>query len=462
MADRRATRPPADRLEEGPLRLGRRTRAEIPGRPCALDATGPPCDGGWQCAVENCSGATANETTLTGTVFDPSGTTPLPNVVVFVPNDVSTLPPVTEGTNTCTCFHGVGDYVTFAITDAKGTFAMKGVPTGRDVPVTVQTGKWRRTVPWDIAQSCATNAVPDGTLRLPRSRAEGDMPQMALVTGGSDDLGCALQRMGIDPGEYSAPGAGGRLDVYRGGAATDGSISGTGPGLSSGVAGDCTTDACPLWASKAALEQYDMILLSCEGDPHLTSKPPSAIQAMHDWLNEGGKLFATHSQAVWFEKGPPEFQDAAVWRDFSGPLASGSYTVQTTFPQGQAFETWLDAIDAATQASVPLGDVSDSVTSSNDPSSTYLEDPSSVLDHPKILSFETPIGGVLDAGPEIQRQYCGEAIFTDVHAGAAPSGDLPDSCPAGPLTAQDRTLEFFVFSQPSCVYVRQMIGLPPH
>ena len=105
------------------------------------------------------------------------------------------------------------------------------------------------------------------------------MPQMALLTGAFDDLGCALERMGIDPGEYSAPGAGGRLDVYRGGAATDGSISGIGPGLSSGVAGDCTTDTCPLWASKAALEHYDMILLSCEGDPHLASKPASAIQA---------------------------------------------------------------------------------------------------------------------------------------------------------------------------------------
>ncbi len=430
------------------------------GAPCALDASGPPCDGGWQCAVEDCSGATASETTLTGSVFDPSGTTPLPNVAVFIPNDVSTLPTVTEGTNTCTCLHAIGDYVTAAISDANGTFKLTGVPTGRAVPVTVQTGKWRRTVYWDIAQSCATNAVPDGTLRLPRSRAEGDMPQMALVTGGFDDLGCALQRMGIDPGEYSAPGAGGRLEVYRGVAAADGSRTGTGPGLSSGTAGDCTTDSCPLWASKAALEHYDVVLLSCEGDPYLASKSPSAIQAMHDWLNEGGKLFATHSQAVWFEKGPPEFQNAAVWRDFSTPLASGTYSVQTTFPEGKAFETWLDTIGAAMQAFVPLGDVSDSVTSANDPSSIYLEDPSSIIDHPKILSFETPLGGVLDAGGGIEREYCGEAVFTDVHAGVAPSGDLPGSCPAGPLTAQDRTLEFFVFSQPSCVFVLTGKGPP--
>ena len=34
------------------------------------------------------------------------------------------------------------------------------------------------------------------------------MPQMALLTGGLDDLGCFLTRMGIDAAEYSAPRGG--------------------------------------------------------------------------------------------------------------------------------------------------------------------------------------------------------------------------------------------------------------
>jgi hypothetical protein len=34
------------------------------------------------------------------------------------------------------------------------------------------------------------NVAPDKSLRPPRNRMDGDMPQMGLLTGGCDDLGC--------------------------------------------------------------------------------------------------------------------------------------------------------------------------------------------------------------------------------------------------------------------------------
>ncbi len=95
---------------------------------------------------------------------------------------------------------------------------------------------------------------------------------MALVTGGADNLGCFLKGVGLDPSEYSAPHAGGRLDIYQGlGDGRGGGFGGGGggaPGLSSGgTAGNCTSDnpACA-WNSKANLPAYDIVLLACEDD----------------------------------------------------------------------------------------------------------------------------------------------------------------------------------------------------
>jgi hypothetical protein len=427
------------------------------GSSCASNDAGvPTCDSGWACAVdESCS----TPTTLTGKVLDPAGLNPLYNAIVFVPSAISLLPTFTPGTSGCACSAPLGDYVAATTTDPTGTFTLLNVPTGRAVPVTVQTGKWRRTVFVNIAANCATNTVPDGMLRLPRSRSEGDLPQMAVLTGGADDLGCFLLRVGIDASEYSAPHASGRVDVYRGVAASSGVATDAGPGLSVGTAGDCTTASCPLWASKWALEYYDTVLLSCEGDPYTASKPASAIQAMHDWMNEGGRVFAMHSQSLWFQSGPSDFQGVAAWKDFSPALAAGVYSINSTFPNGKWFDQWLDDLGAATNASIALSPVSDTVGSAVDAATRWIDDPSSAdagvdaasTGDVKLLSFATPLGGINDAGPAYVTMYCGKAVFSDIHIGAAPSGDLPTSCPTGPLTAEEKALEFLLFDQALCV-----------
>ena len=66
----------------------------------------------------------------------------------------------------------IGDYVTATLTQADGTFALRGVPTGKQVPVTVQLQKWRRTIYVDVTHDCGVNPVVDGALRLPRGRSE--------------------------------------------------------------------------------------------------------------------------------------------------------------------------------------------------------------------------------------------------------------------------------------------------
>ncbi len=309
----------------------------------------------------------SKEATLTGTVFDPAGQVPLSNVVVYVPADPSIkLTPITQGTNSCSaCSTQIANYMALAVTDVDGHFTMKGIPVTTGVPVVVQIGKWRREI-YSKSTSCGANPVPDGTLRLPRSRAEGDLPQMAVVTGGFDDLGCFLRGMGLDPSEYVAPPATvatgtstGRLDVYQGVG---------GPGLTTGTAGACNAanPVCPLWANKQALEHYDIVLLACEGGENGNTKPTASLQAMHDWLNEGGKVFATHFHYYWFKNSPQtDFQNVATWLGTSLGIGAGNYTIDTSFQRGMVFDQWLtnSAVGAATGTSISMSGVATSVSS---------------------------------------------------------------------------------------------------
>ena len=124
--------------------------------------------------------------------------------------------------------------------------------------------------------------------------------------------------------------AGAVLDVYQGLG-----LAGNGPGLTNGTPGNCTDTSCPLWASKQSLESYDIVLLACEGDTFdpdaqtdggdgggilsgaKANVTKAGKQALHDWLNEGGKVFATHFHYTWFQNGPPDFQAVANWKGYS-------------------------------------------------------------------------------------------------------------------------------------------------
>ena len=133
---------------------------------------------------------------------------------------------------------------------------------------------------------------------------------MALVTGGADNLGCFLKGVGLDP-ERVLRAARRRASRHLQGARA--AAAAEAPGLSTGTAGNCTTDNpnC-VWNSKANLEAYDIVLLACEGDTFdpaesnngTTNKTTSSKQALHDWLDEGGKVFATHFHYTWFKNGP--------------------------------------------------------------------------------------------------------------------------------------------------------------
>ena len=127
---------------------------------------GTPCVG-LRCKQVACPGG--GSTTLSGHVYDPSGTVPLYNAVVYVPNDK--VEPFKDGVSCDKCGAGVsGKPITTALTNAKGEFVLKDVPVGVEIPLVVQIGRWRRQVKIPAVTTACTDTklVADET-RMPRN-----------------------------------------------------------------------------------------------------------------------------------------------------------------------------------------------------------------------------------------------------------------------------------------------------
>jgi hypothetical protein len=431
------------------------------------DATTPEtCQPGVFCITPpDCNGGTS--TTLTGVVLDPAGKNPIRGAIVYIPTS-ATLAPIVLGTNTCvTCPILVSDYITAALTDPKGAFTLTNAPSGAGIPLVVQTGKWRREVTLPTVRACTTTPVAPELTRLPRNESEGDLPQMAVLTGACDSVACFLRRVGVDAEEFTGPGAGGRVDVYQGA----GPGGGPGPGLAGGgggTAGDCTgaSGSCPLWSSKSQLEHYDTVILGCECGENNQTKPDKS--PIHDWLGEGGTVIAIHNQETWFKNGAPEFQTLATWAaDDAG--APGPFSVDRSFVKGNDYDEWL----ASTGALAPDGTVAldpayvgatmAAVTPATGSRLIY-ERTGAGAGYVQTMSVLTPIGGVPSVTPTPAAGYCGRAVISDIHvgAGSAPNtAAVPASCASGDLSPEEKALEFMLFDTVPCVSNAPTKGHPP-
>ena len=119
-----------------------------------------------ECQQVQCdAGAT---TTVTGTVYDPSGTLPIYNAVVYVPN--ATVDPVPEGLTCDQCDAELsGSPLVSTITDVEGKFTLENVPVGSDIPLVIQIGKWRRQVTIPSIAECVETPLTDAQMtRLDR------------------------------------------------------------------------------------------------------------------------------------------------------------------------------------------------------------------------------------------------------------------------------------------------------
>jgi hypothetical protein len=386
----------------------------------------PPCFN-LECQQPVCpAGAT---TTVSGVVTIPSGDLPLPNVYVYIPNtDLQALP---EGV-TCSQCQGMNSVVpslgdpeagtplVLTITDFKGEFVLEDAPAGVDIPIVVQIGKWRRQMWIPSVEPCEDNVVDPELTRLPRNQQEGNLPKMAITDGGCDNLHCLLRKAGIDQDEFTHESDTGRVNIYRG------------SGGMNSYNGFNLTAAPGWWADLANLLPYDIILHSCECGQNLNGKPQAAREAMRDFADLGGRVFASHWHNVWLQHGPADFQSVGTW---NGQSANNPANIDTSFPKGEVLADWMFEYGGSpVHGQVHINDKRHTLGSIDETlAQQWLWMGNQSIQY---MSFNTPVGADDD-------QQCGRFVFSDMH--------VSSSCAGTDLTPQEMVLIYMLFDIASCV-----------
>lgn len=407
---------------------------------------------GQACQQVNC-GSGESPTRLTGTVTIPSGELPLPDVAVYVPN--SPLEPIGQGATCEQCQDELGaDPLVSARTNAHGHFRLDNVPVGDEIPLVIEVGKWRRKVTIPYVEECETTEVDADLLRLPRNQDEGDIPQIAMTTGGWDAMECLMRKIGVSASEFSTEEGSGRVHLFAG-------RDGTNRFDNSLNSGASLTPAWDWWDDLDNLLKYDIIIHSCEGQPFLGDKSSSARHALQDFTDVGGRVFLSHYHYTWLEHGPDDFQSVADWGGMAMLADPETGYINTSFDKGALLYDWMNHTGSDVSNGFPIHEARGSVTSLNEELAqewVWVEPDDPPFSFPgmaeqddeitQYFSFNTPL-----TAPE--HQQCGRVVFSDIHVAAgdtsSPDHPFPNGCGAGALTDQEKALVFMLFDLSRCI-----------
>ncbi len=298
--------------------------------------------------------ASGTTTSISGTVYAPNGVNPLPNVLVFIPN--APVPAFTPGV---ACITGGtvpgGSPLVGTVTAPDGTFRIDNVPVGSNVPLVIQSGRWRRQLTVSTVTACTDNAF---STRMPRNQGEGDIPLFAVATGSADEVECVLRKVGIDDAEFTNPLSTGRIHVYAGANSKGAIIDTNTPSQSS------------LMSSLRAMKQYDVLMLPCQGGQF--TQPANDLTNFVQYANAGGRVYASHYSYVWLYQNAP-FDTVAKWHVNQPFLLDGTATINPSFYGASTLTTWLQAVGATTTpGQVGLETLKHDVDGVNPPTQSWL------------------------------------------------------------------------------------------
>jgi hypothetical protein len=417
---------------------------------------------GLECDVVNCSAMGMPPTSISGTVFAPNGTLPLNGVNVYVPRDPLPLPAFTEGATCDRCSSILpGGPVAQATSGEDGTFTLENVPVGADIPLVITTGKWRRVVTIPSVTQCATTTVGASETNLPKDRAQGEIPKIAITTGDADTLECLVRKLGIADTEIGKSGDDRRIHLYTG----DGVASFNG-GFPGGQGAIPAANA--FWESVNNLKAYDIVFLSCEGSQlgaANANKTQNALNAMKEYADLGGRVFASHWHNIWIGgnfQGNPSLAPQ-VWPAIGinwgnqGNFATGVDVIdEQNNPKGTVFANWMVNVGGSPsmRGELPVTEprvTVDGVDTTKAERWVYTKNGAGPPGgKPQMFQFTTP--------NEVQPdQRCGKVVFTDMHVSGEPE-DLqpyPRNCDSDgtvlTMTPQEKALAFMFFDIAGCV-----------
>jgi hypothetical protein len=397
----------------------------------------PVCTG-LACQQMSCPGSAT--TSISGIVYAPNGVDPLPNVLVYIPN--ATVDAFTPGVSCPVVGQAPsGSPIAGATTAVDGSFTITNAPAGSNIPLVIVSGRWRRQFVIPTVSSCVNTALAStpyssgGTMPMvtfPANQTQGDIPKIAIATGAVDAVECVLRKVGLADSEFTDPGGGGRIEMYQGSGAAGAQIDAS------------TPSETLLMSDSGTLNQYDVLMLPCEGGAFPKVKTATEYANLVAYANAGGRVYSSHFSYQWLYQNSP-FDTVANWAVNQAALPNGLATVNAGFSGGLQLSQWLEETGASsstgTPAQIALSTIKHDMNGGTSLSETWMTLNDVAAGNPVMqLVFDTPVG--------LTGNQCGRILFNEYHVEAVSSDTgaaFPKECATGAMTPQEKLLEYSLF-----------------